>query len=923
MRREWGIAVAVLMLALHLCFFKAIWGNRTLLQSARSVPTIVVEGAWAGSPSAPKRGQMLDMGASAWQSEPWFALIGRQFWKEKTLPLWNPYQGFGRPFAANMESQPFYPLTTLLSLHVTPRTFTWYLMLRLLVAGICGFGFLRMLVSFVPALAGAVACMFAGYLILYLNLTHISVEVLSPAALWAAECLIRKPGYKSMAWFAAVILLVFLGGMPESAFLLFLFVYSYIVVRIFSQPAALGIRKRQIGYLSAATVAGLCLSAFFLLPFFEFLHHSFNIHQSGMQDGLLHDKLNASFLGYLVPLAFGPPQTLRDLRNYFGVIGFFLMCVAAAGSWRRKRAGSTATDPLIAITWFAWAVILFVWLKRYGVPGVNQLGMLPVFRLVLFAKYLEPIQSFAVAILIAIGLERLLRRQVTARAQIIAWIATCTLLVSIWFAAPTAVPASVFRAAPGVKIFAFGLAAGLLLLLALCLWRRKFALAAALVGIEFTCCYVVPAYHIFGSLPRRNQNPYLGAPYIDYLKQHAGSDRIFAENGLLTPNWASAFNLFDIRDLNGLYIDRYFPFLNAFFPNAANMDLGPDLKGSFRAWPIYRFSTPLEKRLLQLSSIRYLTSIAVLPNKSPIVEEIAAQNAARAAKGLEKAAGLLAENKVDGEYMETLLEYPPFERLPYELKVDDGPAIFHYAYGLLPGAWDKGGDGAGFTLEIRTPDGEIRPVFQNYLDVQHDPQDRKWVHGTVDLSQFRGKTITLLFSTTPAPTGNTASDWAGWAHLGFADEEPDNQFQLAYEDRMIIFQYDHVLPRAGIFYRADMVDGSDRVLHRLAAPDWDPFQSLVLDTAELDSETRQQISRLNRRPAAPVEAAHSVSFAARKVSIEANLSRPGILMLNDSGFPGWEVTVDGSPAKWFPRTTCFVESCCLPDSTESSSRISR
>jgi hypothetical protein len=39
----------------------------------------------------------------------------------KDMPLWNPYQAYGAPLAANMQSQPFSPLYLLFALHPGPR----------------------------------------------------------------------------------------------------------------------------------------------------------------------------------------------------------------------------------------------------------------------------------------------------------------------------------------------------------------------------------------------------------------------------------------------------------------------------------------------------------------------------------------------------------------------------------------------------------------------------------------------------------------------------------------------------------------------------------------------------------------------------------------------------------------------------------
>src|SRR5579875_1593837 len=135
-----------------------------------------------------------------------------------------------------MQSQPFYPLTLALLVHVTPKTYSWFILSRLFVAGICAYLYLRLFLSFYSAMAGGITTTLAGYYVLYMTLPHLSVEVLLPAGLLMSEYLIRSLTYKTLAGFAFLIFFVLLGGMPESALLLFLFVYSYLLLRILSDP---------------------------------------------------------------------------------------------------------------------------------------------------------------------------------------------------------------------------------------------------------------------------------------------------------------------------------------------------------------------------------------------------------------------------------------------------------------------------------------------------------------------------------------------------------------------------------------------------------------------------------------------------------------------------------------------------------------
>src|SRR5262249_11788774 len=134
----------------------------------------------------------LDPGAPAWTLEPWLALEHHIALDEHRLPFWDPHDGYGQPLAAAMQSQPFYPLTTSLALAPSPRAVAWGIVARLFVAGWFAALFLLLFTSRFAALVGAIATMLTGYFLIYLNMPHLSVEVLLPMLLWATELVCRR-----------------------------------------------------------------------------------------------------------------------------------------------------------------------------------------------------------------------------------------------------------------------------------------------------------------------------------------------------------------------------------------------------------------------------------------------------------------------------------------------------------------------------------------------------------------------------------------------------------------------------------------------------------------------------------------------------------------------------------------------------------
>ena len=903
-----AVAALTLLFILGLCFAPVILGRKTLLESAQ-VPSILSRGAWTGRPLPHSGTRELDPGAPAWQTEAQLALIRHQYWRERSLPLWNPYQGYGEPLAANMQSQPFFPVSIVLSAVLGPTTYSWAILLRLFIAGIGSYFYLRLLVSHLSSLAGAITSMLGGYYLLYLTMFHISVEMLLPAGLWAMESLLRERTYRRAIWLIAILWLILMGGAPESALLVLSFVYVYLAFRLVTDAA---LRRRWIEISKCvllSSIAGVALAAFLLLPFYEFLHHSFDLHQPGnlhgQMPGLDHDALDKGVLTYLFPLLLGPAQAAAGwsgIRNYTGMISVFLVIVGAASLRRNKD--NTA---LGSLAWFYLLFAIAVPLKRYGFAGVNWIGSLPLYRLTGFPKHEEVILSISVSMLCAIAVERLIRREVSKGVQLVAFAATFLIIPVTTIYCRRTLDHPLFRGHAG-RAWAIGLPAVLLCLLAGLLLRfanaqrgedrvsagrRLGVCLIVLLTCEASLNYIVPVYYSISRMASVSSNPYSGAPYLTVLEAQAGNDRIFARDEVLYPNWASAFQLADIRDLDAMYNARYFRFLTEFFPPPREHRVGTELFDRFTGDGAYEFDLPREQRLLQLSSVKYIASTRPFPVSNSIVEEILEQNKGRLIPGREF---LISNKHVDlsGSFRESLGEHPPYERLPYRVYIREGASTFHFACALDPAAFDKGGDGVGFTVEIEDAKGKIAKAFSTYIDPKHNKEERRWMEGAIDVSHYRGQTVELLFSTDPGPRGDTSYDWAAWSDFHF-DDRSENQspFQSIYNGEARVYQYNNVLPRAAVYYHAELTRDESEVLQRLADPALDVFQTVVLDGATLSRREAERVREMDQSAPRPVEKAAITRYESQSVEIEATLDRSGVLMLNDSNYPGWQVQVDG------------------------------
>jgi len=114
-----------------------------------------------------------------------------------------------------------------------------------------------------------------------------------------------------------------------------------------------------------------------------------------------------------------------------------------------------------------------------------------------------------------------------------------------------------------------------------------------------------------------------------------------------------------------------------------------------------------------------------------------------------------------------------------------------------------------------------------------------------------------------------------------------------------------VLPRAAIYHHAEMAEDEGAVLNKLVDPSLDVFDSVVLNKSRLTANERTQVAEINREAPVRVEAASIRSYHSQDVQIEASLDRSGILVLNDTAYPGWTATVDGHPTPWTSANYLF------------------
>jgi len=420
---------------------------------------------------------------------------------------------------------------------------------------------------------------------------------------------------------ALVAAAVVLGGMPESAFLAFAFSILYGIVRVVGDPDLRG-RFRHIAVRAAAAFAlGAAVSAIAWVPFLEFLTFSFNQHAGvGAQGnivGLAGDPWDPRTLAqYVAPLIYGPPWsnqfTIHSwLRGFWGTAtAFFALVAFCSRAYERLSRSAAARSPEL----FFAAVTVVLLFKRFAAPGVNAIGALPGFNLVVFPRYEEIEIALCVAALAAFGVDRILSGRVPVRALVAAGFLMLAMLTAAGNGAQSvarmsATQASYAQNALLWSLLAFACAAGAAWLARNTRWTNWAGpAAAAIVTIDILGCFLGPVWYVINQPPPQAANPANGAPFVAYVQQRTAEthERFFGLDGLLYPEWSSAFGILDVRDLDALYVREYLLFVRTFL--AQTPATRAVLLDRFTGETIGRLDDPLSRRFLSLSSVRYIAT---------------------------------------------------------------------------------------------------------------------------------------------------------------------------------------------------------------------------------------------------------------------------------------------------------------------------
>ncbi len=519
--------------------------------------------------------------------EPTFKLLHDGLFKEHSL-LWSPYIGLGMPLLADIGTACLNPLSWLAWIpNPSPQSIVSFRLANLFCAGMLMFIFLRQFLTFLPCQLGALAYMFNGYFMLYLYMPDITGCAIMPGLFFSIENLIRKRCFLSVLFLACFTALSLAAcGIPEFTLLSLTSGGVYFILRLLSHSLRAHTLRADLACYCGASLLGFMLAAPVLLPLAEFLSQSYNAHQRPEHSLLAGEEFFPAFLAHAInslsPYIYVPHLrcdiTMVSNSNYKGFVGywgitvFFLASIAVCETFFRLIYRSNARrSHRELLTLFCLSLWLILLAKRFGCPLVQWIGFLPLFNLVLFWKYAEPVIAFLVAVLASIGFSWLSARSVRQRLFFNCFLGVATVYASLIFI-------DLHLQLQSCQAYYLCVAAITMILLIACFALGTAALystkhrSQALIALmllatsELMLNYAGPSLTFCTAAPRK-PNVFEGAPFIDFLlaqKRTAVNDRIAAMDSVLVPRWAAAFGLYDIRDVSAIYPRRYLPFIRAF-----------------------------------------------------------------------------------------------------------------------------------------------------------------------------------------------------------------------------------------------------------------------------------------------------------------------------------------------------------------------
>ena len=344
-----------------------------------------------------------------YQQIPWRSAVRRAL-LERRLPLWNPDVLAGEPLLAVQQPAALYPGTWIGLLLPLPQAWTFDMTLRLLIALLCAYLFLRDLwCCELASLLGALGWAFSSWMIFSLGVPLMAAAAPIPLLFLGLRRIAREPGRQSMALTVTALVLIGVAGHPETLLHACAAGGVYFLFELARSPgsdpkARPSSRLRPLALALGAGALALGLLAIQLLPLAEALPHTLEHalrkfwYASQPRSLPLGENLRR-LTPQVMPYAVGVSGQGRLMEGGFlepsAYAGALLLPLAFAGLFARCRE-----------RWIFVALGLLGLAVQIKTPVADLLAKLPLLDIALNER-LVVLTIFSVCVLAALGAHRL------------------------------------------------------------------------------------------------------------------------------------------------------------------------------------------------------------------------------------------------------------------------------------------------------------------------------------------------------------------------------------------------------------------------------------------------------------------------------------------------------------------------------------